>query len=199
MDPQGISPLPVVPPRYPHLPMRELITENLNFNPLQEVPLYQMHSRGRQRMQYAEMARGIQFSDWAGARPPTTNMHCRRGWTVATESYDGIGCSGSVEETSQFPEQNQGRERMRASRFLRQQTLDRSVNEHSALHPNFFKRSRAFFLWPRVISASCYSWKWLESQYLISIHGKIMSRLINSLVSEILFCGCYLPHFINTC
>ena len=166
MDPQGISPLSVVPPSYPHLPMRELIVKNLNFNPLQ----------------YA-----------------TTNMHCRRGWTVATESNDGIGCSESVEETSQFPEQNQGRERMRASRFLRQQTLDRSVNEHSALHPNFFKRSRAFFLWPRVISASCYSWKWLESQYLISIHGKIMSRLINSLVSEILFCGCYLPHFINTC
>ena len=126
MDPQGISPLPVVPPSYPHLPMRELIVKNLNFNPLQ----------------YA-----------------TTNMHCRRGWTVATESNDGIRCSGSVEETSQFPEQNQGRERMRASRFLRQQTLDRSVSEHSALHPNFFRRSRAFFLWPRVISASCYSWK----------------------------------------
>ena len=153
MDPQGISPLPVVPPSYPHLPMRELIVKNLNFNPLQEVPLYQMQM---------QMARGIQFNDWAGARPPTTNMHCRRGWTVATESYNGIRCSGSVEETSQFPEQNQGRERMRASRFLRQQALDRSVNdrEHSALkNPNFFKRSRAFFLWPRVISASCYSWK----------------------------------------
>ena len=143
MDPQGISPLPVVPPSYPHLPMRELIVKNLNFNPLQ----------------YAEMARGIQFSDWTGARPPTTNIHCRRGWTVATESYDGITCSGSVEKTSQFPEHNQGRERMRTSRFLRQQTLDRSVNEHSALHPNFFKRSRAFLVWPRVISASCYSWK----------------------------------------
>ena len=127
MDPQGISPLPVVPPSYPHLPMRELIVENLNFNPLQEVPLYQMNSSGR----------GIQFSDWAGARPPTTNMHCRRRWTVATESYDGIGCSGSVQETSQFREQNQGRERMRASRFPRQQTLDRSVNEHSALYPQF--------------------------------------------------------------
>ena len=139
MDPQGISPLPVVPPSYPHLPMRELIVKNLNFNPLQEIPLYQMHSRGRQRIQYAEMARGIQFNDWAGARPPTTNMHCRRGWTVATESYNGIRCSGSVEETSQFPEQNQGRERMRASRFLRQQALDRSVNdrEHSALYPQF--------------------------------------------------------------
>ena len=95
--------------------------KNLNFSPLQ----------------YAEMARGIQFSDWTGARPPTTNMHCRRGRTVATESYDGIRCSESVEETSQFPEQNQGRERMRASRFLRQQTLDRSVNEHSALYPQF--------------------------------------------------------------
>ena len=176
MDPQGISPLPVVPPSYPHLPMRELIVKNLNFNPLQEVPLYQMN----QRVQYAEMARGIQFSDWAGARPPTTNMHCRPGWTVATESYDGIRCFRSVEETSQFPEQNQEGERMHASRFRRQQTLDRSVNEHSALHPNFFKRSRAFFLWPRVISASCYSWKWLD---LISIHGKIMSGLINSLVS----------------
>ena len=104
MDPQGISPLSVVPPSYPHLPMRELIVKNLNFNPFQ----------------YA-----------------TTNMHCRRGWTVATESNDGIRCSGSVEETSQFPEQNQGRERMRASRFLRQQTLDRSVNEHSALYPQF--------------------------------------------------------------
>ena len=90
-------------------------------------------------MQYAELARGIQFSDWAGARPPTTYMHCRRGWTNATESYDGIGCSGSVQETSQFPEQNQGREDMLASRFLRQQTLDRSVNdrEHSALYPQF--------------------------------------------------------------
>ena len=98
MDPQGISPLSVVPPSYPHLPMRELIVKNLNFNPLQ----------------YA-----------------TTNMHCRRGWTVATESNDGIGCSESVEETSQFPEQNQGRERMRASRFLRQQTLDRSVNPNT--------------------------------------------------------------------
>ena len=135
MDPQGISPLPVVPPSYPHLPMRELIVKNLNFNPLQEVPLYQMNSSGRQRMQYAEMAGGIQVSDWA--RPPTTNVHCRRGCTVATESYDGIRCSRSVEETSQFPEQNQGRERMRASRFLRQQTLDRSVNEQSALYLQF--------------------------------------------------------------
>ena len=67
----------------------------------------------------------------------TTNMHCRRGWTVATESNDGIGCSESVEETSQFPEQNQGRERMRPPRFRPQQTLDRSVNEHSALYPQF--------------------------------------------------------------
>ena len=81
-------------------------------------------------MQDAEMVRGIQFSDWAGARPPTTNMHCRPGWTVATESYDGIRYSRSVEETSQFAEGNQGGEHMGASRFVRQQTLDRSVNEH---------------------------------------------------------------------
>ena len=121
------SPLPVVPPRYPDR-LKEILVENMNFNPMQEVPLYQVHSRrGRQPMQYADQARGMQFRDWAEARPAATQMHCGRGWTDATESFAGIRCSRSVEETSQFPEQNQGGERMRASSSPRQLTLNRSV------------------------------------------------------------------------
>ena len=127
MDPQGISPLPVVPPSYPDR-LKEILVENMNFRPMQEVLLYQLHSRrGRQPMQYAEQTRGMQFREWAGARPPATEMHCGRGWTDATESFAGIRCSRSVEETSQFPEQNQGGERMRASSSPRQLTLNRSV------------------------------------------------------------------------
>ena len=128
MDSQGTgSPLPVVPPRYPDC-LKEILVEDMNFNPMQEVPLYQVHSRrGRQPMQYAEQTRGMQFRDWTEARPPATQMHCGRGWTVATESFAGIRCSRSVEETSQFPEQNQGGERMRASSSPRQLTLNRSV------------------------------------------------------------------------
>ena len=127
MDHQGISPLPVVPPRYPDR-LKEILVENMNFRPMQEVPLYQLHSRrGRQPMQYAEQTRGMQFREWAGARPPATQMHCGRGWTDATESFAGIRCSRSVEETSQFPAQNQGGERMRASSSPRQLTLNRSV------------------------------------------------------------------------
>ena len=127
MDHQGISPLPVVQPRYPDR-LKEILVEDMNFNPMQEVPLYQVHSRrGRQPMQYAEQTRGMQFRDWTEARPPATQMHCERGWTVATESFAGIRCSRSVEETSQFPEQNQGGERMRASSSPRQLTLNRSV------------------------------------------------------------------------
>ena len=124
MDSQEISPLPVVPPRYPEL-LTEILVENVNFYPMQEVPIYQVDSRrGRQPMQYAEQTRGMQFRDWSEARPLTTQMHCGRGWT---ESFAGIRCSRSVEETSQFPEQNQGGERMRASRSPRQLTLNRSV------------------------------------------------------------------------
>ena len=127
MDHQGISPLPVVPPRYPDR-LKEILVEDMNFNPMQEVPLYQVHSRrGRQPMQYADQARRMQFRDWAEARPAATQMHCGRGWTDGTESFDGIRCSRSVEETSQFPEQNQGGERMRASSYPRQLTLNRSV------------------------------------------------------------------------
>ena len=127
MDHQGISPLPVVPPRYPDR-LREILVEDTNFNPMQEVPLYQVPSRsGRQTMHYADQARGMQFRDWSEARPPATQMHCGRGWTVPTESFAGIRCSRSVEETSQFPEQNQGGERMRASSSPRQLTLNRSV------------------------------------------------------------------------
>ena len=127
MDSQEISPLPVVPPRYPEL-LTEILVENMNFNPMQEVPIYQVHSRrGRQPMQYAEQTREMQYRDWTEARPPATQMHCGRGWTDATESFGGIRCSRSVEETSQFPEQNQGGERMRASRSPRQLTLNRSV------------------------------------------------------------------------
>ena len=127
MDPQGISPLPVVPPRYPDR-LKEILVEDMNFNPMQEVPLYQVHSRrGRQPMQYADQARRMQFRDWAEARPAATQMHCGRGWTDATESVNGIRCSRSVEETSQFPEQNQGGEQMRASSSPRQLTLNRSV------------------------------------------------------------------------
>ena len=121
------SPLPVVPPRYPDR-LKEILVENMNFNPMQEVPLYQVHSRrGRQPMQYADQARGMQFRDWAEARPAATQMYCGRGWTVATESVNGIRCSRCVQETSQFPEQNQGGERMRASSSPRQLTLNRSV------------------------------------------------------------------------
>ena len=69
----------------------------------------------------------MQFRDWAEARPAATQMHCGRGWTDATESVNGIRCSRSVEETSQFPEQNQGGERMRATSSPRQLTLNRSV------------------------------------------------------------------------
>ena len=75
-------------------------------------------------MQYAEQTRGMQFRDWS---LPATQMHCRRGWTDATESFAGIRCSRSVEETSQFPEQNQEGDRMRASSSPRQLTLNRSV------------------------------------------------------------------------
>ena len=127
MDHQGISPLPVVPPRYPDR-LKEILVEDMNFNPMQEVPLYQVHSRrGRQPMQYAYQARRMQFRDWAEARPAATQMHCGRGWTDATESVNGIRYSRSVQETSQFPEQNQGGERMRASSSPRQLTLNRSV------------------------------------------------------------------------
>ena len=138
MGSQGISPLPVVPPRYPDR-LKEILVENMNFNPMQEVPLYQVHSRrGRQPMQNAEQTREMQFRDWS---LPATQMHCGRGWTVATESFAGIRCSRSVEETSQFPEQDQGGERMRASSFPRQLTLNRSVYElklrqtHIISHP----------------------------------------------------------------
>ena len=87
MDHQGISPLPVVPPRYPDR-LKEILVEDMYFNPMQEVPLYQVHSRrGRQPMQYADHARGMQFRDWAEARPAATQMHCGRGWTDATESF----------------------------------------------------------------------------------------------------------------
>ena len=149
MDSQGTgSPLPVVPPRYPDR-LKEILVENMNFNPVQEVPLYQVHSRrGRQPMQYAEQTRGIQFRDWTEARPPATQMHCERGWTVATESFAGIRCSRSVEETSQFPEQNQGGERMRASSSPRQLTLNRSVyvlklsQTHMISHPTPTGRQR---------------------------------------------------------
>ena len=127
MDHQEISPLPVVPPRYPDR-LKEILVEDMNFNPMQEVPLYQVHSRrGRQPMQYADQARRMQFRDWAEARPAATQMHCGRGWTDATESVNGIRYSRSVQETSQFPEQNQGGERMRASSYPRQPTLNRSV------------------------------------------------------------------------
>ena len=128
MDSQGTgSPLPVVPPRYPDR-LKEILVENMNFNPMQEVPLYQVHSRrGRQPMQYAEQTRGMQFRDWAEAGLATTQMHCGRGWTDATESVNGNRWSRSVEETSQFPEQNQGGERMRATSSPRQLTLNRSV------------------------------------------------------------------------
>ena len=124
MDHQGISPLPVVPPRYPDR-LKEILVEDMNFNPMQEVPFYQVYSRrGRQPMQYADQARRMQFRDWS---LPATQMNCGRGWTVATESVNGIRCPRSVEETSQFPEQNQGGERMRASSSPRQLTLNRSV------------------------------------------------------------------------
>ena len=149
MDSQGTgSPLPVVPPRYPDC-LKEILVEDMNFNPMQEVPLYQVHSRrGRQPMQYAEQTRGMQFRDWTEARPPATQMHCERGWTVATESFAGIRCSRSVEETSQFPEQNQGGERMRASSSPRQLTLNRSVyvlklsQTHMISHPTPTGRQR---------------------------------------------------------
>ena len=125
MGSQGTgSPLPVVPPRYPDR-LKEILVENMNFHPMREVPLYQVHSWiGRQPMQYVEQTRGMQFRDWS---PPATQMHCGRGWTDATESFAGIRCSRSVQETSQFPEQNQGGERMRASSYQRQLTLNRSV------------------------------------------------------------------------
>ena len=127
MDHQGISPLPVVPPRYPDR-LKEILVEDMNFNPMQEVPLYQVHSRrGGQPMQYADQARRMQFRDWAEARPAATQMHCGRGWTDATESVNGIRYSRSVQETTQFPEQNQGGERMRVSSSPRQLTLNRSV------------------------------------------------------------------------
>ena len=128
MDPQGTgSSLPVVPPRYPDC-LKEILVEDMNFHPMQEVPLYQLHSpRGRQPMQYAEQTRGMQFRDWAEARLATTQMHCERGWTDASESGNGNRCSRSVEETSQCPEQNQGGERMRATSSPRQLTLNRSV------------------------------------------------------------------------
>ena len=134
MGPQGISPLPVVPPRYPDR-LKEILVEDMNFSPMQEVLLYQVHSRrGRQPMQYVEQTRGMHFRDWAGARPAATQMHCGRGWTDATESINGIRCSRSVEETSQFPEQNQGGERMRAFNSPRQLTLNRSVYYGKLMH-----------------------------------------------------------------
>ena len=124
MDHQGISPLPVVPPRYPDR-LKEILVEDMNFNPMQEVPLYQVYSRrGRQPMQYADRARRMQFRDWS---LPATQMHCGRGWTVATESVNGIRCPRSVQEINQFPQQNQGGERMRASSSPRHLTLNRSV------------------------------------------------------------------------
>ena len=124
VDLQGISPLPVVRPRYPDR-LKEILVEDMNFNLMQVVPLYQVHSRrGRQPMQYTEQTRGMQFRE---ARPPATQMHCGRGWTDATESFGGIRCSRPVEETSQFPEQNQGGERMRASSSPRQLILNRLV------------------------------------------------------------------------
>ena len=127
MDHQGISPLPVVQPRYPDR-LKEILVEDMNFNPMQEVPLYQVHSRrGRQPMQHADQARRMQFRDWTEARPSATQMHCGRGWIDATESVIRFRCSRSVKETSQFPEQNQGGERMRASSSPRQLTLNRSV------------------------------------------------------------------------
>ena len=138
MGSQGISPLPVVPPRYPDR-LKEILVENMKFHLMQEVPLYQVHSRrGRQPMQCAEQTRGVHFRDWS---LPATQMHCGRGWTVATESFAGISYSRSVEETSQFPEQNQGGERLRGSSSPRQLTLNRSVyvlklrQTHMISHP----------------------------------------------------------------
>ena len=125
IDPQGMPPLQVVPSRYPDR-LTELLVENLNsnVNAMQVVPLYQLHSRGRQPMQYDVLARGVQFNDGAEARPLTSQMHCGRRRTYATESVDEIR---SVEETSQFPERNQAREHTLTSSLQRLPTFNRSV------------------------------------------------------------------------
>ena len=125
IDPQGMPPLQVVPSRYPDR-LTELLVGNLNsnVNAMQVVPLYQLHSRGRQPMQYYVLASGVQFNDGAEARPLTSQMHCGRRRTYATESVDEIR---SVEETSQFPERNQAREHTLTSSLLRLLTFNRSV------------------------------------------------------------------------
>ena len=125
IDPQGMAPLQVVPSRYPDR-LTELRVENLNsnVNEMQMVPLYQLHSGGRQPMQYDVLAGGVQFNDGAEARPLTSQMHCGRRRTYATESVDEIR---SVEETSQFPERNQAREHTLTSSLQRLPTFNRSV------------------------------------------------------------------------
>ena len=125
IDPQGMPPLQVVPSRYPDR-LTELRVENLNsnVNEMQMVPLYQLHSRGRQPMQYDVLARGVQFNDGAEVRPLTSHMHCGRRRTYATESVDEIR---SVEETSQFPQRSQAREHTLTSSLQPLLTFNRSV------------------------------------------------------------------------
>ena len=121
----GVQPLEVVPSRYPYR-LTELLVENQNsnVNAMQMVPLYQLHSGGRQPMQYNVLAGGVQFNDGAEARPLTSQMHCGRRRTYATESVDEIR---SVEETSQFPERNQASEYTLTSSLQRLLTFNRSV------------------------------------------------------------------------
>lgn len=165
IDPQGMPPLEVVPSRYPDR-LTELLVENLNsnVNEMQMVPLYiyQLHSRGRQPMQYDVLASGVQFNDGAEARPLTSQTHCGRRRTYATESVDEIR---SVEEPSQFPERNQAREHTLTSSLQRLPTFNRSailrqLNTECVFHPT---TSRAIlnglFLRLREGSASCCSWK----------------------------------------
>ena len=164
IDPQGMPTLQVLPSRYPDR-LTELLVGNLNsnVNAMQVVPLYQLHSRGRQPMQYDVLARGVQFNDGAEARPLTSHMHCGRRRTYATESVDEIR---SVEESSQFPERNQEREHTLTSSLQRLPTFNRSVyilrqlNTECVSHPT---TSRAIlndlFLRPKEGGASCCSWK----------------------------------------
>ena len=116
----------VVPSRYPDRLM-ELLVENLNsnVNAMQVVPLHQLHSRGRQPLQYDVLAGGVQFNVGDEARPLTNHMHCGRRRTYATESVDEIRTS--VEETSQFPERNQAREHSLTSSLQPLLTFNRSV------------------------------------------------------------------------
>ena len=118
IDPQWMSPLEVVPSRYPYR-LTELLVENQNSNlhAMQVFPLHQLYSRGRQQMQYDVLAGGVQFNEGAEARSLTEAWRRRM---HATESNDEIR---SIEETSQFPERNQAR----ASSLQRQLTLNRSV------------------------------------------------------------------------